>query len=34
LKSKIKELIQKEIEAIQNIPIDGIIEVEWEKLDR
>jgi arabinose-5-phosphate isomerase len=26
LKSKIKELIQKEIEAIQNIPIDGIIE--------
>tara|TARA_Y100000589_G_scaffold253130_1_gene241776 strand:- start:39 stop:632 length:594 start_codon:yes stop_codon:yes gene_type:complete len=26
LKSKIKELINKEIEAIQNIPIDGIIE--------
>tara|TARA_B100001758_G_scaffold243554_1_gene253476 strand:+ start:1441 stop:2034 length:594 start_codon:yes stop_codon:yes gene_type:complete len=26
LKSKIKELIEKEIEAIQNIPIDGIIE--------
>lgn len=26
LKSKIKELISKEIEAIQNIPIDGIIE--------
>jgi arabinose-5-phosphate isomerase len=26
LKSKIKELIDKEIEAIQNIPIDGIIE--------
>ena len=26
MKSKIKELIQKEIEAIQNIPIDGIIE--------
>ena len=26
MKSKIKELIDKEIEAIQNIPIDGIIE--------
>ncbi|MBM78759.1 MAG: iron dicitrate transport regulator FecR [Crocinitomicaceae bacterium] len=26
MKSKIKELINKEIEAIQNIPIDGIIE--------
>ena len=26
MKSKIKELIEKEIEAIQNIPIDGIIE--------
>jgi arabinose-5-phosphate isomerase len=26
LKSKIKELVEKEIEAIQNIPIDGIIE--------
>ena len=26
LKSKIQDLIQKEIEAIQNIPIDGIIE--------
>ncbi len=26
MKSKIKQLIDKEIEAIQNIPIDGIIE--------
>ena len=26
MKSKIKELVEKEIEAIQNIPIDGIIE--------
>lgn len=26
MKSKIKELIAKEIEAIQNIPIDGVVE--------
>ena len=26
MKSKIKELVEKEIEAIKNIPIDGIIE--------
>ena len=26
LKSKVKQLIEKEIEAIKNIPIDGVIE--------